>query len=62
MQDVPSQIEAVLEPQQQPGEISGTGVIMWDSGLTVEARSAGGYLSSVNPLRVRTAAPNPVSC
>lgn len=23
MQDVPSQIEAVLEPQRQPGEISG---------------------------------------
>lgn len=62
MQDVPSQIEAVLEPQRQPGGISGTRVIMRDSGLTVEARSAEGYLSSVNPLRSRTAAPSPVSC
>lgn len=61
MQDVPSQIEAVLEPRRQEGEISGTGFIMRDSGLTVKARSAGGYLSSVNPLHPGTAAPNPAS-
>lgn len=43
------------------GRISGTGFIMRDSGLTVKARSAGGYLSSVNPLHPGTAAPNPAS-